>query len=202
MSDTHRNAPDEELLRRVREDPDGAAGRAAIEALLGRYMERIYLYCFRMVRDRDRALDLAQEAMIDALRGLPGFEGRARFASWLFAIVRNRCRTALRPRSLTRDDEVETDELSDGGANPEALWIEREGEARLERLVMEHLEPLEQNAIWLRCVEGMPVDEITRVLGVESASGARGLLQTARRKLRAALSREEQTGKGEPDGTR
>lgn len=201
MSDTFRTASDEELLRRVREDSDGPGGRAAIEALLGRYMERIYLYCFLMVRDRDRALDLAQESMIDALRGLPGFEGRARFSSWLFAIVRNRCRTALRPRSLTRDEEVETDELSDGGADPESLWIEREGERNLERLVANHLEPLEQSAIWLRCVEGMPVDEITRVLGIETATGARGLLQTARRKLRAALGRQEKTGKGEPDGT-
>jgi hypothetical protein len=41
----------------------------------------------------------------------------------------------------------------------------------------------------------MPVDEITRVLNLENATGARGLLQTARRKLRAARG-----GAGEEPG--
>ena len=35
--------------------------------------------------------------------------------------------------------------------------------------------------------ERMPVDEITKMLKIESASGARGVLQTARRKLKAAM---------------
>jgi DNA-directed RNA polymerase specialized sigma24 family protein len=55
-------------------------------------------------------------------------------------------------------------------------------------LVRRHLDPLEREAIWLRCYEGMPVEEITGLLGIDTASGARGILQRARRKLRAALA--------------
>jgi len=47
---------------------------------------------------------------------------------------------------------------------------------------------LAREALWLRCFEHMPVDEIGRVMRLENASGARGLLQRARRKLRAALA--------------
>jgi RNA polymerase sigma factor (sigma-70 family) len=68
---------------------------------------------------------------------------------------------------------------------------EREDEKRILALIRSKLEPNEQRVIWLRCFERMPVDEITRVLGLESASGARGLLQKARRRLRNAL-RERQ----------
>jgi len=46
---------------------------------------------------------------------------------------------------------------------------------------------MEQKAIWLRCFERLPIDEITGMLGIEAKSGARGMLQTARRKLKAAL---------------
>jgi DNA-directed RNA polymerase specialized sigma24 family protein len=53
------------------------------------------------------------------------------------------------------------------------------------------LEPQEQQAIWLRCVERMPVDDVTRILGVDGSSGARAVLQRARRKLRAAIERRE-----------
>ena len=47
----------------------------------------------------------------------------------------------------------------------------------------------EQKAIWLRCFERVPIDEITRLLGIEASTGARGVLQRARRKLRTALDR-------------
>jgi len=200
MSEELRQASDEELLRRAKEDP-GAAGRIAAGELLGRYSERVYLYCFRMVRERERALDLAQDAMIDALRGLGRFEGRSRFSSWIFAVARNRCRTALRPRSLTRDEEIETDDLPGREADPESQWIDREGEDALDRLVTENLAPGEREAIWLRCVEGMPVDEITRVLELPNATGARGRLPSARRWRRAALERRRfERGEGGTDG--
>jgi RNA polymerase sigma-70 factor (ECF subfamily) len=181
--------PEEELIRLAKADPDGAEGRNACGELLRRYSDAVYLYCFRMVRDRDTALDLAQEALLDALKGIRGFEARSRFSSWLFAIARNRCRTALRPRSLMRDEDADLESLVEPGGDPASRWLEQDGERRLERLVSEHLEPEEQEAIWLRYVEGMPVDEITRVLNLENATGARGLLQTALRKLRAARGR-------------
>jgi len=187
---------DEELVRRFHADPDGVAGRAAAGQLLRRYTDRIYRWCFRMVHEREAALDLSQDALLDAWRGLPAFEGRARFSSWLFTIVRHRCLTALRPRLMRRDEDIAPDELWAPGDRPEQEWIAREGEAALERLITEHLEPIEQEAIWMRCVEGLPVDEITRMLRLTSASGARGLLQSARRKLRAALERGRATRTG------
>jgi len=181
---------DDALLERARAEPPDAESRRATGELLGRHADMIYAYCYRMVHDRERALDLAQDTMMDALRGLRQYQHRARFSSWLYAIARNRCLTALRPRSLARDPAAELDELLDPGGDPESLWLAREGEERLERLVRDHLDRDEQVALWLRCVEHVPVDEITRLLGIRSVSGARGLLQNARRKLRAALRRE------------
>ena len=53
-----------------------------------------------------------------------------------------------------------------------------------------------QEGEWL-LVERLPVDEITRLLGLDTASGARGLLQTARRKMRAALKHDETPARGD-----
>ena len=63
---------------------------------------------------------------------------------------------------------------------------------RIYALIRSALEPEEQKVIWLRCFDRMPVEEITRVLGIESASGARSVLQRARRKLRAALMESDE----------
>ena len=183
---------DEELVRQAQAGPDTESGREAAAELIGRYQRTVYLWCCRQVRDPDDARDLAQDAMLDAWRGLAGFGGRARFSTWLFLIVRNRCLSALRPRILERDPAADPDELEADWGDPEALLLQDETGRELERLLLEELDPREQDAIWLRCVECLPVEEITRRLGLSAVSGARGLLQTARRKLRAALRRRGQ----------
>ncbi len=180
---------DEELVARHAADPDGAAGRAAASQLLGRYQRRVYVWCHRYVRDPERALDMAQDVLLRAYRSLASFQGRSRFGSWLFAIARNRCLNALAAPALLRDDDVEPDMLA-GDDDPGRRLEEEEDEERLRRLLADHLEDDERRALWLRCFERLPVDEITRLLALDTATGARGLLQRARRKLRAALARE------------
>ena len=187
---------DDELVRVASAEPESPGGRRASAVLLGRYQDRVYLWCHRIVRDPDRARDLAQDALLSAYRALPGFEGRAPFAAWLYAIARNRCFRSLRPASLTRDDDAELDLLPTGQPTPEELFDRREEEDRMLALVKRELDQDEQRALWLRCYENVSVEDITRILGLESATGARGLLQRARRKLRSALERETKGGEG------
>jgi len=187
--------PDAELVRLAVQAPDTPAGRSAAAALLSRYRLQVYRWCYRLVRDHELALDLSQEVLLSASRGLGTFAGRARFSSWLFAIVRNRCASAMRRPSLLYDDAADLDEQADPRAPVDAALEESEEMASVLELMRAHLDPLEQKALCLRCFEQMPVKAITRILGIEQASGARGILQSARRKLRAVLAdRRPETG--------
>jgi RNA polymerase sigma-70 factor, ECF subfamily len=194
MTDDLRELPEDELVRRARHEPGSGPARAAAAELLGRHRQRVYLWCRRFARDHERALDLSQDVLLAAYRALPGFEGRAPFAAWLYTIARHRCIRAMRPVSLTQDEGADLEALVDPAPGPAEQVEDRDEQARVMTLVRDHLDAREQEALWLRCVERMPVDEITRVLGVTGASGARGLLQTARRKLRAALGADEPGG--------
>lgn len=178
---------DEALVAAWRQDASGPAGRAAAQELFARYRTRAYAWCHRLVRNHDEALDLAQESLLLAWRGLPGFDGRSRFSSWLFRIVRNRCLTALRPRKLRRDDEAEPDAIAAEGEDPIDRLAGMQEESAVLEAIRGELDDLEQQVLWLRAVEHMGVEDITRMLGLTSASGARGVLQSARRKLRARL---------------
>jgi len=183
---------DEELLARWRRDPDGEAGRRAASALLARHRGRVYAWAIRMLRDHDDALDVAQVVLLKAWKGLPGFDGRSRFSSWLFALTRNECLTALRPRLLKRDETVDPHAFLVDDTDPGRMLEDEEEERAMTALLRETLNPVEQQAIWLRCFERLPVDEVTRLLGLTQASGARGVLQSAREKLRRALARRAQ----------
>jgi RNA polymerase sigma-70 factor (ECF subfamily) len=185
---------DQDLLRQALDDPDGGAGRQAASRLLGRYQQRVYIWCLRFVRDHELALDMAQEVLVSAYRNLGSFAGRSRFGSWIFAIARNRCLSELRRPALLVDDELDPDDRAAGQVLPDQALENRLAEEDLLKLIRASLDEVEQQALWLRCFEKMPVDEITRLLGIAEASGARGVLQRARRKLRAALEAAE----GEP----
>ena len=177
-----------ELAVRERASPEG---RAAASELLGRHRGRVYLWCLRYVRDHEQALDLAQDVLLSAWRSLESFQGRSRFSSWLFSIARNRCLSAVRTPDPVHDDDAALDAVADPAPDTEAVVEGREAEETLISLAARHLDPIEQEALWLRCFERMPVEEVTRLLDIRGASGARGVLQSARRKLRAALERRE-----------
>jgi RNA polymerase sigma factor (sigma-70 family) len=182
------NVPDEHLLRIAQSEGDAARRRAAATELVTRYRDAVYLWCFRYTRDRDHALDLSQDVMATVWEKIGTFEGRSKFSSWLFAVTRNRCIDASR-RVDVLEDEFELGEIRDPSPLPDAMLEAGRDEDWLLRTIRAELEPQEQQAIWLRCVERMPVDDVTRILGVDGASGARAVLQRARRKLRAALER-------------
>jgi len=73
--------------------------------------------------------------------------------------------------------------------DPGRLLENAEEESAMEALLRENLSPVEQQAIWLRCFERLPVEEVTRILGLTNTSGARSVLQSAREKLRRAIER-------------
>jgi len=183
------SASDEELVREYQDDSDGPRGRAAAEALVSRWSARAFAWAYRVVREREQAMDLAQDALLQMYEALPRYEARGRFPAWIFTIVHNRCMSAVRRRPLTRDPELDTDELAARDPGPDEWFEGTEQRGRLTEAMQNDLDTNERAAIWLRVCEEMSVEDITRLLGLDGASGARGVLQSARRKLRAAMTR-------------
>jgi RNA polymerase sigma-70 factor (ECF subfamily) len=178
---------DRSLLSRAVGDPDSDGGREAASELLGRYRDRVYIWCYRYVREHEHASDLAQDVLLNAYRNLSAFAGRSSFSSWLFSIARNRCISEMRRASILHDDSVEPEDLAGDDHDPAVELEEWQDEQALLVLIRERLTSVEQEAIWLRCMERMPLDAITRILRIDQRSGARGVLQQARRKLRVAM---------------
>ncbi len=187
QQDPHNAELDRHHLGEYLADPGGPVGKKAASALFGRYQSRVYALCYRFMRDEERALDMAQDALYQAFRSLPELSKQSRFSSWLFAIARNRCFSEIRRADLRRECTIDPDELSGTESDPAAVFEDRMDEGQLIDLIRQNLSPHEQEVLHLRCFEKLSVDRITQIMKIEEGSGARAVLQRARRKLRAAM---------------
>jgi RNA polymerase sigma-70 factor (ECF subfamily) len=187
--------PDDELVRISRRHPQDPAALDAMDRLLRRWQGRVYAWCVRQLGDRERALDVMQEVLVSAYRGMPSIEDPARFPGWLFSITRFRCISEIRRRGPRWEQDEVLEGLSDETDGPErqlARGIENE---RIRDAIDSTLDDEEKLTVVLRYWEGLPIDEVTRLAGIQGSSGARGVLQTARRKLRVALGRRPLGGR-------
>lgn len=93
--------PEDALVSRSARGDEQAFG-----VLVERYKGMLYSMATRLMKDRGRAEDAAQESFIKAWAALPGFKGESKFSSWLYRICYNTCISELRKRK----PEVELDE--------------------------------------------------------------------------------------------
>lgn len=76
------------------------AGRrdAVMAAVVPAFKRRVYGLAWTLLRDGDAAEEVAQDVFIKVWRALPGYDGRAAFPTWVYAITRNAATSALRSR--------------------------------------------------------------------------------------------------------
>lgn len=97
----------------------------AFRVLFERYRRKAFAHAYGIVRDKDEALDVLQDAFLKAYRHLPGFEGTSQFYTWLFRIVHNvaidHLRRVGRSRKVEFDDAVQHDAEDAAGAGDGVL---------------------------------------------------------------------------------
>jgi len=162
--------PDDEVL-------PVAAARAgdalAWDALFHRHQLRLYAYARELLRDDSAALDAIQETFVSAVRHLGALRDDARFTSWLFGILHQRCQQIGRRRGRearwleSGHDETALDDLaaSAGGDDPATWLIHREQEAEMLRVLGELPQP-QRAVLLLRFLDDFSLAEIAEITGV------------------------------------
>ncbi len=147
--------------------------------------DRMWAVALRMCGgDPDEAADALQDAYIAAMRGARGFRGDAKVSTWLHRIVVN----ASLDRHRRRKRRAESPLLAEdwGVADPTDHVANRELAWELEQ-ALRRLPDDQRAAIVLVDVEGWPVAEAARILGVPAGT-VKSRCSRGRAKLAADLS--------------
>jgi len=142
-----------------------------IDALVGSYQARLIRYLTFLLGRREMAEDVAQETWLRVLERGHTYDGRSRFEPWLFAIARNLAVDRLRQRRVL---SFESDGEADGRAgvappvsdapSPFTQAARTEDAQRLARL-LDTLDPQYREALALRFLEELSLEEVSTVVG-------------------------------------
>ncbi|MEM5582352.1 RNA polymerase sigma factor [Roseibium sp. AS2] len=168
-----------ELIRTSRED--------AFQVLVERHIDRGYAVAYRILQNGSDAEDVVQDAFLKVWTRREVWEnGRAKFSTWLFRVVSNRCIDLLRkPRTET---VAELPELVDSSSNQSRDLERREAGELLERAMME-LPDQQRVALVFSYNENMSNGEIAEIMET-TVSAVESLLKRGRQKLKQLLRRQ------------
>ena len=177
-------AVERELLLRCR-----AGDHSAYEPIVRALEPRVFAFAMGMLGNEEDARDLAQDAFIRAYQQLDRFDADRPFSAWLIGICRHLCLDHLRRKRPT----VRIDEPGGGGitepVDHKARTDRRAELGELRNLIRRgllRLEPEQREVIVLKDIEGLPYQEIARVLGIPPGTVA-SRVYYARRALRGVL---------------
>ncbi|MCB9669965.1 MAG: sigma-70 family RNA polymerase sigma factor [Alphaproteobacteria bacterium] len=174
----------------------------AYRGLVEKYQTRVYSMVYGMVRNREDARDLTQEAFVKAFNNLKSFRLEASFYTWLYRIAMNVAIDHTRKRKRREVSGFEEDIANrdaDGGIdevhhvdNP-SRSLERK---QLYTKIMDSLEKLpadQKQVIILRELEGLSYKEISDVMGIPEGTVMSRLFY-ARKKMQKLLAGENDPG--------
>jgi len=161
----------------------------AFEELVRRHRNPVFSFLLRLTGDRGRAEDLCQETFLRVVRAAEGWEPRALFRTWLYAVARNQAQDEARRRAFRR---TEPDADAGAAGASEAPGPEEAAAGALLRPKLEAALaalPEEQREVFLlREHAGLRFPEIAEVTGVSEntvKSRMRYALEALREKLEA-----------------
>jgi RNA polymerase sigma-70 factor (ECF subfamily) len=168
---------------------------AAFEFLCKQSASMVFRVARRMMRNKEDAEDVLQEAFKQAFIHLKSFNGHSRFSTWLSRIAINAALMKLRKKqhlwdvSLDESDENEQSsswfDVEDRGLNPEQLYVQMERQQILAE-AMNELAPGTRKAIELRELDERSGEETARIMGI-SVSAVKARVFHGRKKLREKL---------------
>jgi RNA polymerase sigma-70 factor (ECF subfamily) len=182
--------PDNLLMTLLLSAEDQATFNRFFEEVFRRYKERVEKWCYKVAKNRERALDLTQEVFLKVFRSIHTFHGDSQLSTWLYVITRNHCLNALKKWKTEPDEQALRPRVLlvyTGGEDAQSTLERTQSFQQVLRFLHSILTPMEVRVLTLHYVHDLTLPAITRRLMLSNPSGAKAYAVSARRKLKVLV---------------
>ena len=180
---------EQELVARAKAGDDHAFAQ-----LMQNNETRIYNLTLRMTGNPEDAMDLTQDAFLNAWRGLKFFKGDSAFSTWVYRLASNACIDFLRRRKRRTDISAPMPTYEEADSQPDIPDDRFHPEQELERQELrravlnglEQLSPEHRQVLVMREINGLSYQEIADILDLEAGT-VKSRIARARISLRKRL---------------
>jgi RNA polymerase sigma-70 factor (ECF subfamily) len=158
-----------------------AGDELAFVALYNRYKGPVYVFCTKMLLDRELAQDAMQETFLKVYEHRAELARTTAFRSWLFTIARNHCLNLL--KQLQREVELDEEVLpADALVEAPGEHMEKSEAVAWVNTFLGQLKPDYREVLVLREYQNLSYEEIA-VITRTTLAGVKARLFKARRRL-------------------
>lgn len=176
---------DNEIISQVLTGNQGAYAQ-----LVDRYQNYVFTLVLRLVKSREDAEELAQDAFVKAFKYLKDFRGDSKFSTWLYTIVNNTCITFLRKKRLemqSLDNEQVFSRADNLDSGLRSDTVEQKSKQAMVNKAISLLNPDDAMVITLFYKAEQSLEETAAVLGIE-INAAKVRLHRARARLKEKMT--------------
>ncbi len=160
---------------------------AAFAALLARYELKVFRLCVSLLHDTSLAQDMAQEVFLRVWRYLGHYDAASgAFSTWIYAIARNQCLSALARQPSPCDSLDDADIWPKVAQVSTAAEVNDAASLALLRKLVQALPTMQCSCLTLYYFEDNSVAEVAALLELPEGS-VKTHLHRARQALRGAL---------------
>jgi RNA polymerase sigma-70 factor (ECF subfamily) len=168
--------------------------REAFSLIVQKYMKPAYYVALGYVGRPDDALDISQDAFVNAFRHIRRFDTTRSFFPWFYSILKNLCMNHLARSKRRREESIDAIVEEEGQVsipvetvNPEQDVVRRDFEEKI-GIALRRLRPKDREIIILQHFQDYAYQEIADLLGIPIGT-VMSRLYGARKALRQELER-------------
>lgn len=164
---------------------------SAFNVLVEEYKNMAFTLALKLMKSREDAEEVTQDAFLKAYKKIDQFEGKSKFSTWLYTIVYHTALTRLRKKKIPIDGSAlgnEENLVAYSESDNEWRRLQRQERSTYIQLAMDQLSPEDKVVITLFYMNENSLQEICEITGWE-LSNVKVRLFRARKRLLKALER-------------
>lgn len=176
---------DQQLINQILNGDTNAYGK-----LIARYKDLVFTLALRMLKHREEAEEVSQDAFLKAYRSLHKFKGDSKFSTWIYKVTYNTCLDRIKKNKKHYND-VAIDDFTfnklESIDNALEQMIDSERQLLIKKCI-EKLPPDDAYILTLFYFEELSLDEISEIIQITSNT-IKVKLYRARKKIAVILEK-------------